>query len=719
MQPLRRDDPRSVGGFLLLGRLGAGGMGVVYLARSTGGTLVALKVIRAEYADDADFRVRFRREAEAAARLGGPWLVPVRDAAPEAPEPWLATAFVPGPSLADAVRLHGPLPVRGVRVLGARLAEALTEVHSAGLVHRDVKPGNVLLALDGPRLIDFGIARSSGSTALTASGVVIGSPGFLSPEQAQSRADIGPPSDVFSLGCVLVYAATGARPFGTGSAPAVLFRTVHEAPDLAKVPLVLVELLTACLAKDPADRPTADELRGALAPVDDGPWLPAELPRLIAEHSARVLTMPDPEPLPAPAPATAPAQEIAPERSSLSRRRLLTLGSAAGVVAVGGGLAVWNALRDGGTVGSAPPSGNRPRYVIGLHGDLSGRRGPDGTAQERGARLAVDAFNARADRGFDLALTVRDDRGDTRRAREVAAAFAADRTVYAVIGPTGDAETESAAPVYEKALLPMLALSPGTDAFTTAGNRVLFQLRPADNILWAPLVRYLTDVGAVRRTAVVDDRATPMGSWMTAKNVAANPPSQGSVSTHAVPAGSEDFAPLAAAVLAGRAEAVVYGGTSPRRAARCARALRAAGFTGICLATQPVLEKAFLSEAGDAAEGWVFSATYVDPAELPGADAFVTSYLKRFRVRRVERYAMEAYDAVFFLAEGLAGDGERTAERGALVRGLRSVTYRGLAKTVEFRPPSQEFEPERGLFLYRVDKDGPRFLGQYAEVVKG
>ncbi|MFJ9033119.1 bifunctional serine/threonine-protein kinase/ABC transporter substrate-binding protein [Streptomyces sp. NPDC102274] len=715
VQPLRRDDPRSVGGFLLLGRLGAGGMGVVYLARSTGGTLVALKVIRAEYTDDTDFRVRFRREAEAAARLTGPWLVPVREAAPEAPEPWLATAFVPGPSLADAVRVHGPLPVHSVRVLGTRLAEALTEVHTAGLVHRDVKPGNVLLALDGPRLIDFGIARSAGSTALTESGVVIGSPGFLSPEQAQSRADIGPPSDVFSLGCVLVYAATGGRPFGTGSAPAVLFRTVHEPPDLSQVPSSLVELLTECLAKDPASRPTTTELRGALAAADDGPWLPAELPRLIAEHSARVLTLPDPEP----EASHAPTRQTAPDRSPLSRRRLLALGSAAGVVTIGGGLAAWNAVRNDGTPGSAPPSGKRPRYVIGLHGDLSGRRGPDGTAQERGARLAVDEFNARTDRGFDLALKVRDDGGDAGRAREVAAAFAADQAVYAVIGPTGDAEAETAAPVYEEALLPVVALSPGTDTFTIASNRVLFQLRPNDNILWAPLVRYLTEVGSVRRTAVVDDRATPMGSWMTTKNVSANPPSQGSVSTHVIPADSEDFGPVAAAVLARRAEAVVYGGTSPHRAALCARALRGAGFTGICLATQPVLEKAFLTEAGGAAEKWVISATYVDPAELPRAEGFVASYLKRFGVRQVGRYAMEAYDAVFFLVEGLGGHGERTAERGALVRGLRSVTYRGLAKTVEFPPPSQEFVPDEGLFLYRVEKGGPHFLGQYAQVVRG
>jgi ABC-type branched-subunit amino acid transport system substrate-binding protein len=718
---LRRDDPRSVGGFLLLGRLGAGGMGVVYLARSPGGALVALKVIRSEHADDDEFRVRFRREADAAARLTGPWVASVTAAAPEAAEPWLATAFVPGPSLADAVRTYGPLPTHSVRVLGARLAEALTEVHAAGLIHRDVKPGNVLLALDGPRLIDFGIARSTGATALTASGAVIGSPGYLSPEQAQSQAGIGPPSDIFSLGCVLVYAATGNRPFGSGSPAGVLFRTVHEPPDLAGVPSALLPLLTACLAKDPASRPTPDRLRAALAPAQEREWLPPALPRLIAEHSAQVLTLPDPPPgrTPEPLPATTAAPEAAPAQRGLSRRRLLALGSVAGVVAIGGGLATWGAGRNtGGSAGAAAPSSptrKRPRYVIGLHGDLSGTRGPEGTAQERGARLAVDEWNTRENRRFDLALKVLDDRGDTKKARQVAAAFAGDQTVYAVIGPTADPELKSAGPVYEAALLPLLSLSPGTDAFTTTGNRALFQLRTDDTVLWAPLVRYLTQVRSAHRTAVIDDRAAAQSSWTITENVTGSPPSQGSVSTHVVAADSEDFGPAARAVLAKRAQAVVYGGASPHRAALCALALRRAGFTGACAATQPVLEDAFLTEAGAAAEGWVISATYADPAGLPRAESFVTAYRKRFGVRQAGRYAVEAYDALFFVGQALSRPGDQAAERGFLVRQLRSTAYRGLAKTIEFQPPSGEFIPDRGVFLYRVVNRRPHFLGTYTQ----
>ncbi|WP_143667381.1 serine/threonine-protein kinase, partial [Streptomyces sp. ms184] len=271
MRPLTSEDPRAVGPYRTLVRLGAGGMGVVYLARSVGGSLAAVKVIRAEHAADPGFRARFRREAEAAARITGPWVVPVLGADTEAREPWLATAFVPGPSLAQVVAAGGPLPPVTVRALGSRLAEALAAVHEAGLIHRDVKPGNVLLALDGPRLIDFGIARHEGATALTATGAVIGTPGYLAPEQA-SAGPLGPPCDVFSLGCVLVYAATGRGPFGEGGGAGALFRTVHEEPDLTGVPPGLTPLIAACLAKDPAARPTASRVRDA--PAADGEAAP-------------------------------------------------------------------------------------------------------------------------------------------------------------------------------------------------------------------------------------------------------------------------------------------------------------------------------------------------------------------------------------------------------------------------------------------------------------
>ncbi|QYX75413.1 bifunctional serine/threonine-protein kinase/ABC transporter substrate-binding protein [Streptomyces akebiae] len=336
MERLRSSDPARIADHRLLGRLGAGGMGVVYLARTPTGSLVALKVLAAEYAEDTGFRERFRREVEVARRVSSPWAVPLIDADADAEAPWLATAYVPGPSLAEAVATHGPLGELGLRVLGGRLALALGEVHRAGLVHRDLKPGNVLLAADGPRLIDFGIARAPEDSGLTATGLVVGTPGYLSPEQAEGRGGrtIGAPSDVFSLGCVLAFAATGRPPFGTGALDALLYRAVHDPADLDGVPAPLGELLSRCLEKDPADRPEVAELirellpteaeegtaaatsaGSAEAPADEtsadetsaepsdaavgrpggasDSWLPDEVVRLIARRSTEALALPD------------------------------------------------------------------------------------------------------------------------------------------------------------------------------------------------------------------------------------------------------------------------------------------------------------------------------------------------------------------------------------------------------------------------------------------
>src|SRR5580658_5750082 len=234
-------------------------MGRVFLGRSAGGRPVAVKVIRSELAADPDFRGRFRREVAAARRVNGLFTAMVVDADVDAEEPWLATAYVPGPSLAEAVRDHGPLPTGSVLALTAGLAESLAAIHAAGVVHRDLKPPNVLLAEDGPRVIDFGISRAAEATSMTRAGFVIGSPGFMSPEQAEG-GEIGPASDVFSLGAVLVYAATGESPFGSGMTAALVYRVVHGAPRLDGVPALIRRLVERCLAKDPAERPMVSEL---------------------------------------------------------------------------------------------------------------------------------------------------------------------------------------------------------------------------------------------------------------------------------------------------------------------------------------------------------------------------------------------------------------------------------------------------------------------------
>ncbi|WP_263165634.1 serine/threonine-protein kinase [Streptomyces sp. SCSIO ZS0520] len=328
MEPLRPEDPERVGGYRLVSRLGAGGMGEVFLGRSAGGRPVAVKLVRAEYGHDEAFRRGFAVEVAAARRVGGFFTAQVVDADPEAARPWLVTAYVPGPSLATAVGAYGALPAEAVRVLGAGLAEGLAAIHGCALVHRDLKPANVLLAADGPRVIDFGIARALEATSHTATGVLAGTPAFMSPEQARGARETGPAADVFALGGVLAFAATGAAPFGEGHPSAVLYRIVHEEPELAAVPAELRSLIAACLDKDPDRRPEVAAILRECAAQDTageaGDWLPpmvaamADAARLPGEAAP---TRP-PEP---PAPtrrAEAPAPETAPEPPARERRGL-------------------------------------------------------------------------------------------------------------------------------------------------------------------------------------------------------------------------------------------------------------------------------------------------------------------------------------------------------------------------------------------------------------
>jgi outer membrane protein assembly factor BamB/serine/threonine protein kinase len=313
MLPLGVDDPRVIGEFRLHAQLGAGGMGRVFLASSPGGRKVAVKVVHPYLARDDIFIGRFRREVAAARAVNGGYAAPVIAAGPDDDPPWLATAYVPGPSLQEAVTATGPLPEDAALKLAAGLAEALRAIHACGLVHRDLKPGNVLLATDGPRVIDFGIARALDGTVLTAAESALETP-FMSPEQAQGLPT-GPASDVFSLGGVVYFAATGDGPFGTGHPAVVLYRIMHTEPDLGRLPPRLRGLAAACLAKNPARRPAPADLATALkgsAPPEDSPaaFWPAPIARLIADHQSRPAADPPPAAEPprvAPSPA-APSQ---------------------------------------------------------------------------------------------------------------------------------------------------------------------------------------------------------------------------------------------------------------------------------------------------------------------------------------------------------------------------------------------------------------------------
>ncbi|WAL96804.1 serine/threonine-protein kinase [Streptomyces sp. Je 1-369] len=308
MEKLVPGDPQRIGAYRLLARLGAGGMGHVYLARSERGRTVAVKLVRQELAEQEEFRNRFRQEVQAARQVGGAWTAPVLDADTDAAIPWLATGYVAGPSLQSVVsRDHGPLPERSVNILGAGLAHALKDIHAAGMVHRDLKPSNVLVTIDGPRVIDFGIARALETVTdggLTRTGALVGSPGFMAPEQVRGDR-ITPACDVFCLGSVLAYAASGALPFGTANSGvhALMFRIAQEEPDLEGLPEGLAELIAACLRKEPGDRPSLDEVLertgAADALADDGhtldPWLPGALVAQLGRHAVQLLDAEDPE----------------------------------------------------------------------------------------------------------------------------------------------------------------------------------------------------------------------------------------------------------------------------------------------------------------------------------------------------------------------------------------------------------------------------------------
>ncbi|MEV5440007.1 protein kinase [Streptomyces sp. NPDC052682] len=396
-QPLQADDPPVVAGYRLAARLGAGGMGRVYLSHTRGGRPVAIKVIRPELADDPAFRRRFRREVEAARRVRGAYTAELIDADADGTPPWSATLYVPGPSLTEAVARRGPLPVPAVLWLMAGVAEALQAIHDAGIVHRDLKPSNVLLAADGPRVIDFGISTAADFTSYTATGSAVGTPHFMAPEQA-SAGEVTAATDLFALGQTAAFAALGEPLYGNGSAVGVLYRIVHCAPDLARLPEPLRPLLARCLAADPAQRATAAEVvawcrqrLGADADAGGGPavWREITGPEV-------TVPAPVPEPTAVHTPVIAPPRPtVADTRPRRGRRTaLITAAAVAAGALVLTGLA-WTVtdaadrFHDwvaGGpsTPGPkpSPSAGSSKRSASGAGGGTPEASGPSATASE-------------------------------------------------------------------------------------------------------------------------------------------------------------------------------------------------------------------------------------------------------------------------------------------------------------------------------------------------
>ncbi|MGW5069328.1 bifunctional serine/threonine-protein kinase/ABC transporter substrate-binding protein [Streptomyces cyaneofuscatus] len=715
MEPLRSTDPARIAGYRILGRLGAGGMGVVLLGRSPGGALVAIKLIRAEYADDAGFRTRFRREVAIARQVRNRWAVPVVDADTEAAAPWLATEFVPGPALSEAVGGGAPLPERSVRALGSMLAEALEAVHGAGLVHRDVKPGNVLLGLDGPRLIDFGIARALDDTVLTATDAIVGSPGFLSPEQAQGRR-IGPPSDIFSLGCVLVYAATGGRPFGSGPVEAMLFRTVHDPADLGALPPGLRPVVEGCLSKEPEGRPTAGDIRRAFAEdTAGGSWLPGPVTHLIAERSARMLALPDIEATSLDAGSTvetgAGSRDTTTVPTSPGRRRFLAYVTGGAVLAAAGGTTAWLATAFGD---EKDPGGNgegdgdkaaaaRPELHIGLQADLSGPSAAIGKGQERAALLAVEEHNARKDAPFTLRLVAADDGGVEEKATAAVRRFAEDPLLVAAIGATGADAAREALVAYDEAALPLLSV---VDGDTRNLNRIFLCARPRNDMQMLPVAQFLGANG-LDTVALVDD-GTEYGRQTTRFLDAGLRGNGRTVLAETVREGTRDLDAEAERIVARKPKAVVYGG-GWRDAGRFARALTKAGFLGPKIGTQAVHDPRFLAEAGEDAAGWLVVSTAADPVSVPSVHPFAAAYRKRFD-SAPPLLAAEAYDAVGLIAACAEGLGRESVTRQDMLPVLRSTRYKGVSKSYAFEPANGMYAGT-GVFIYRVERGRFRYIG--------
>lgn len=308
--PLRERDPVQVGGYRLRARLGSGGMGEVFLSFDRAGRPVAVKVLRGELADDRQFRARFAQEVRSARRVRGKGIAALVDADSDAETPWLATEYIAGPTLADAIELYGPLPVSSVLVLMAGIADALSAIHQSGIVHRDLKPPNVVLGADGLRVIDFGIARAADATPLTLTGMLVGSPQYVAPEQALGLPP-SPAGDIFSLGALAHYAATGRPAYGEGPRIAVLYRIVNERPDLAGCPRQIRSLIDSCLARDPADRPTTAEIVELCTPPEDPPdtasdWLPPTVVFAIDAYRDTLATLSPTALGSAPDPSTSP-----------------------------------------------------------------------------------------------------------------------------------------------------------------------------------------------------------------------------------------------------------------------------------------------------------------------------------------------------------------------------------------------------------------------------
>ncbi|MDT0341821.1 bifunctional serine/threonine-protein kinase/ABC transporter substrate-binding protein [Streptomyces litchfieldiae] len=697
-QALEAGDPARIGRYRIAARLGSGGMGRVYLGWSPGGRPVAVKVIRPDLAGDAGFARRFAREVAAARRVNGFFTAGLIDADPDGTPPWLATAYVPGMSLAEAMTEHGPWSEGSVRSLGAGLVEALEAIHAAGVVHRDLKPSNVLLAPDGPRVIDFGISIAAEGTALTQTMMMAGTPGFMSPEQL-TGGTVGPPSDVFALGAVLTYAATGVGPFGSGSPHILNFRAVYEDPTLDALAPGLRGLVEQCLAKAPQARPTLavlvdwlERARGngplgeqLLAAAD---WLPASVARTVRERTDMSLPRPGPPaPLSPTVGATPPQPPLPPTMGTTqpppargpSRRRLLAgAGGAAGVAAVG--WLGWNLVGSGDSGDSDGSNGSNgsgdgtsdapPRTVkIAYQGPTTGR-----ASLLNAVLLAVREANDSGESA--VSFEVFEAHPDSSGSVESAARLAVDEPdVLAVVGPVAADGADRAAGVYESGGLTAVTPSVSDMALDVPSFGTLLRGIPNDRQTGVAMAAFLDGMPVETVTLAKIDSSHGDHIASSAEQAMGDRGIEVPGGGWGVVAGDVDWSEVAAQAL--ERDAVVFAGFS-QGGLGLSRDLDHAGFDGVRVASHGVMDEEFAAEA----EGWYV----VTPARDLSLTQERTAFAERYRAEFAQepgRFAAQAYDVTRMIIEAVRGLGAE-AERGRVFDQLTGATHEGVTGVVSF-----------------------------------
>ncbi|MBA9007405.1 bifunctional serine/threonine-protein kinase/ABC transporter substrate-binding protein [Thermomonospora cellulosilytica] len=672
--PLRPGDPPRLGEYELVGRLGEGGQGTVFLGRDAQGRRAAVKLLHARLSGDARARGRFIRELEVARRVSGFCTAQVLDADIAGDTPYFVSEYVPGPSLKEQVAAGGPLDAQSLVRLAIGTATALAAVHRAGIVHRDFKPGNVLMGPDGPRVIDFGIARALDSGAVTMTSQVVGTPAFMAPEQVAGGA-IGPQADLFAWAATMLFAATGRAPFGDDSIPAVMHRILYAEPDLSALPPALTGIVAGCLAKDPARRPGSDAvLMGLLGQVGAAPRTGG--PDLLA-RAATLATGTLPPVAPPPGPLPWPVKPAA--RPPMRWRVVLPLLAGAMTAVVAAGVTAFVVLNDrAGKGGSNAPASVQVAFL----GATTGGFKALGGHMRDGAEVAVDQYNAGRP-ATRIELVDYDTAGEAGTALARARQLAADDRVVGVIGPLFSADASLAGPYLEANRVPMV--SPGATGQEPAGGQGYLRLVvPPIKVSLTGLAQTMVREERPRHVVVVGDDQ----GWTRpfADHVALALQGRGVRVTRDIVIGwtDRDLRAEVERIKDADPDAVFYPGLFDA-AARLIEQARAAGVRAPFYLSDASLTEQFVTDAGrEQAEGTVLFCSCTDPAAHTTGP--VRSFRDLFRSafgREAGLYTVEGYDAALALVSAVKA-GHTTRE--AIHRHLGTMNAAGLGQRLRFRP---------------------------------